>query len=48
MHNDYFKGKIDTAYGCEQAVFAEMQEHAQNCKRRQRRRKALMWVLRRL
>ncbi|WP_299288086.1 hypothetical protein [uncultured Tateyamaria sp.] len=48
MQHDYFQGQVDTIYRQEQRAFAEMQERMQNCKRRQRRRRALMWVLRRL
>lgn len=48
MYNDYFKEKTDTIYGQEQEAFAEMQEKIRICKRQQRRRRALIWVLRRL
>ena len=48
MKHEYFLGTFDTFYEREQALFAEMKEHEQMCKRRKRRRRILMWVLRRL
>ncbi|MEL6620484.1 MAG: hypothetical protein AAFP16_16530 [Pseudomonadota bacterium] len=40
--------ELNSNYAQEQALFAEMQAAAQKCKRRQRRRRMLMWVLRRI
>ena len=40
--------ELNSNYSREQALFAEMQAAAQKRKRTQRRRRVLMWVLRRL
>ena len=48
MKHPYKSLEMLSVYQKEQALFAEMQEDAQKCKRRKRRRRALMWVLRRL
>lgn len=48
MENPYETKEMISAYAQEQALFAEMQAAAQNRKRKQRRRRVLMWVLRRL
>lgn len=48
MENPYIPLEMRSQYAREQALFAKMKEEAQICKRRQRRRRALMWVLRRL
>ncbi|MEO9682633.1 MAG: hypothetical protein ABJF86_09600 [Tateyamaria sp.] len=48
MKYEYFLGNFDSFYQREQSLFAEMKERDQICKRRKRRRRILMWVLRRL
>ncbi|MEP5082737.1 MAG: hypothetical protein ABJR46_14890 [Tateyamaria sp.] len=48
MKYEYFLGNFGSFYQREQSLFAEMKEQDQICKRRKRRRRILMWVLRRL
>jgi len=48
MKHPYKSLEMNSLYREEQAVFAKMQVEEQNRKRRARRRRALMWVLRRL
>lgn len=48
MKYEYFQGDFDSFYQQEQALFAQMKERDQICKRKRRRRRILMWVLRRL
>ncbi|MEP2891152.1 hypothetical protein [Tateyamaria sp.] len=48
MKYEYFLGNFDSFYQREQSLLAEMKERDQICKRRKRRRRILMWVLRRL
>ncbi|MEX0365143.1 MAG: hypothetical protein AB3N22_03680 [Ruegeria sp.] len=48
MRHPYKSLEMNSLYAQEQAVFAKMQAEQQIRKRRQRRRRVLMWVLRRL
>ncbi|MEL6466686.1 MAG: hypothetical protein AAFQ58_17110 [Pseudomonadota bacterium] len=48
MRHPYKSLEMNSIYAQEQAVFAKMQADDHIRKRRQRRRRALMWVLRRL
>jgi hypothetical protein len=48
MKQPYFQDQSASLYDQERRVFAEMKEAVQLRKRRQRRRRALMWILRRL
>ena len=48
MQNQYKPLEVNGIYAQGQAVFAKMQSDAQIRKRKHRRRKALMWVLRKL
>ncbi|WP_299145200.1 hypothetical protein [uncultured Tateyamaria sp.] len=48
MKHPYKSMETLSIYDQERAVFAEMKEQMQNRKRRARRRRMLMWVLRRL
>ena len=48
MQHPYKSLEMNSVYAQEQALFAKMQVEEQIRKRRQRRRRALMWVLRRL
>ena len=48
MKHPYKSLEMQSIYAQEQAVFAEMKEQMQSRKRRARRRRALMWVMRRL
>ena len=48
MQNPYKPLEMNSIYAQEQAVFAKMQAESRIRKRKHRRRKALMWVLRKL
>ena len=48
MQHPYKSLEMNSVYAQEQAVFAKMQAQEHIRKRKQRRRRALMWVLRRL
>lgn len=48
MRHPYKSLEMNSLYQQEQSEFAKMKEDMQNRKRRARRRRILMWVLRRL
>jgi len=48
MQHPYKSMEMLSLYEQEQSAFADMKEQMQNRKRRARRRRMLMWVLRRL
>lgn len=48
MQHPYKSLEMNSLYAKEQALFADMQKQERIRKRRQRRRRALMWILRRL
>ncbi|MBY5932884.1 hypothetical protein KUV51_07745 [Tateyamaria omphalii] len=48
MQHPYKSLEMNSLYAQEQRVFAKLQAEEQIRKRKQRRRRALMWVLRRL
>ncbi|MEL6452591.1 MAG: hypothetical protein AAFQ19_15140 [Pseudomonadota bacterium] len=48
MQHPYKSLELNSIYAKEQALFAQMKDADENRKRRARRRRALMWILRRL
>ncbi|MEL6807982.1 MAG: hypothetical protein AAFO97_09390 [Pseudomonadota bacterium] len=48
MQHPYKSLEMNSIYAQEQAVFAEMKEAEHLRKRKQRRRRVVMWILRRL
>lgn len=48
MKHPYVSLETNSLYAEEQRLFAKLQDDMQNRKRRQKRRRLLMWVLRRL
>ena len=48
MLHPYKSMETNSIYAHEQATFAKMKEEAQLRKRKQRRRRLIMWILRRL